>query len=269
MPHTDLETGPIVVTGAASGIGRAVAAEFLAQGSEVIALDIQPTDLAGLQFIRVDLSDPTSIQEAAAQIDRPIRALCNVAGLPMTAPRELVVGVNWVGTRLLTETLLHRLGRGGLVINTASVGGRMWRSNLKQVRACLALHSHSEVDAFCINENVEPLLSYKLTKETLVAWTMQCAAEWISRGVRCNSVSPGIVQTPMLEMAMNKSGERGQKFVSKTPKVCEPAEVAKIYTLLCRPEAQILNGIDVRTDAGLSAILNTEEFDLSPNGLAQ
>ena len=72
----------VVVTGAASGIGRQAAEFLLADGAKVIALDRNPSDLKVEQFIAVDFTQPETIAAAAKQIDGEIDVLLNIAGVP-------------------------------------------------------------------------------------------------------------------------------------------------------------------------------------------
>ena len=220
MSDFDVNGLRIVVTGAASGIGAAVANLLTARGAEVIGLDLQQIDTNVAEKIKLDLSDSDSIKAASAQIDGPVDALCNIAGVSMSAPREVVLAVNWLGTKLWTDAVLPKIKRQGVVINTASIGGRAWRQNLDQVKACLKLEKFEHIQDFCEQHEIVQQLSYKLTKEVTVAWTMTSARDWGSREVRCNAVSPGIVDTPMLAEALASSGERGQKFLQTAPRFC-------------------------------------------------
>ena len=253
----------IVVTGASSGIGAATARRLAAFGARVVGVDIKKCEGPFEQFVHADLGDPRSIADAVTAIGDDIYALCNIAGIPMTAPRERVLAVNWVGTRIFTEFLIGKIASGGVVINTASNGGRQWRENLDQVRLCLKLSKHADVEQFCRDNEIVPLLSYKLTKETLVVWTMLNAARWVERGLRCNVVSPGVIKTPMLDEGLGRSGERGKRFAEKTPRICSADEAADVYAFLCSKAGGVINGANIAVDAGLAAILNVEDFGLA------
>lgn len=253
----------VVVTGAGSGIGAAVANKLMALGASVIAVDIRPCEGGFEQHISMDLSDRHSVLSAVRSVEGAIDAVCNIAGVPPTAPQHQVLAVNWVGTRLFTESLLEKISPGGSVVLTASQGGRQWRENLAQVRACLRLRDFEDIPAFCEKEKVEPLLTYKLTKETLIAWAMNCARVWFDRGVRCNAISPGIIKTPMLDDALKGSGDRGARFAANAPRIGAPEETAGAYAFLCSDASKIVNGQNIAVDDGLSAILNLEEYSLS------
>src|SRR6516165_4819448 len=88
-----------VVTGAASGIGHAVAEKLLAAGAEVYCLDRNVPTAPVTRHIAVDLSNPRSIDAAVEQLDGEFDGLMNVAGVPGTAPADLVLAVNALAVR--------------------------------------------------------------------------------------------------------------------------------------------------------------------------
>jgi NAD(P)-dependent dehydrogenase (short-subunit alcohol dehydrogenase family) len=93
----------VVVTGCASGIGADVARQLAALGAEVIGLDIRPPDATVGEFISLDLSDPASIDAAAASIGGHVDALFNVAGVSSGIKDPMrVVAINFLGTRRFT-----------------------------------------------------------------------------------------------------------------------------------------------------------------------
>src|SRR5215203_4420200 len=96
---------PVVVTGAASGIGRVVAEVLVGLGAEVHAVDLQPVDLEGVAVsYSTDLADPGSIDATVAALG-DVACLFNCAGVPGTVDRRVVFGVNFCGLRHLTEQL--------------------------------------------------------------------------------------------------------------------------------------------------------------------
>ncbi len=249
-----------VVTGAASGIGAATARLLKREGARVIAMDRAKIEDDFDKVIEVDLSSMESIDAAVAQIDEGIDALCNIAGVSMVPPQHVVITVNFLAPRYLTEKLIARLNDGASVVNMASVGGMAWREAIDTVRACLALKSFDEAEQFCLEHKVERLFSYKLAKEALIVWTMQTAASGEHGHIRFNCVSPGVVETPLWHEAATLSGERGKAFLAKTPHVFDPADIADAVLFLCEDRSARINGADIAVDAGLGAILNRENF---------
>lgn len=257
-----LKDKTVVVTGAASGMGEAAAKFSLEQGARVIGLDISDISLPLDRKVPLDLSDEASIDRAAQQIDGPIDALFNIAGVSMRPPPPVVLKINFLGQRRFTEQLLDRMNGGARVVSMASVGGTEWRRNIEQIKACLALSSFDQVDAFCAEWRVEPSFSYRLSKECLIAWTQQCAARHADNSIRFNTVSPGPVETALWREARAAGGERGETFVALSPRIPEPDEIAQFFLMLCRDEMAWFNGADMAIDGGLAARLNCERFGL-------
>jgi len=168
-----------VVTGAASGMGRAVAARFVAEGWDVAALDLAPDDLDGAIAFSVDITDAAG---TAAVIERvvhelgPPDALVNAAGVypPSTLETTTVdlyrrtFDVNVLGTLLLTQACAPHFADGAAVVNFASI------------------------DAFVPSPGQ---LVYCASKAAVVALTRSLALELAPR-VRVNALAPGWVDTP-------------------------------------------------------------------------
>jgi NAD(P)-dependent dehydrogenase (short-subunit alcohol dehydrogenase family) len=182
----------VVVTGAASGIGAAVAALARDGGADVLGLDRDSSN--GSTY--VDLADDASIEVAAEGLPDRIDVLCNVAGVPGTSPAPMVLAVNLLGLRHLTQILRPRL-QGSVVVNVASTAGSQWQSVLSSIDALLS--TTSIADGLAWYEREAPQMPvYNFSKAALIVWTMRTAWAWRQDGPRMNSVSPGAVETPIL-----------------------------------------------------------------------
>ena len=165
----------LIITGVASGIGKATARLASEAGARVIGLDKDPVGDQVDRYLGIDMADERAIDAALAEIEDGADALCNIAGISMAPPPPQVLRVNFLGPRYLTTKLAPRLSEGASVVNMASVGGWAWRDNLDQVKACIALTEFSQAEPFCIEYNVERTFSYKLAKECLIVWSMMNA----------------------------------------------------------------------------------------------
>ncbi len=114
----------ILVTGASTGIGAATTARLVAAGHRVVSLDIKEAPPGVEAHHHCDLSDPASISDVAARLEGPFHSLLNIAGVPGTLPSEMVIRVNVLGLRQLTEAVWDRIADGGTVVNVASIAGR-------------------------------------------------------------------------------------------------------------------------------------------------
>ncbi len=241
-------TGRIAaITGAASGIGRAIASEYRRAGATVHLIDLDAVavtatahEIGGAAHPHTcDVSDAAAVASVFAVID-PVDILVNNAGVShignveATAPEdfERLFRVNVQGVYLCTRAVIAGMAaRGrGVIINMASVAGA----------AGLA-------DRF----------AYSMTKGAVRAMTMSIARDYVQAGVRCNSISPGRVHTPFVDnyLAKHYPGREREMFdkLSATQPVGrmgQPAEIASLARFLASDEAAFITGSDYPIDGG-------------------
>jgi len=235
----------IVVTGGASGIGRAVCELLAARGAAVVVLDVNAdgaratAETIGGQWRQLDVGEPAAIEACAADIERTLGAvdgLVNCAGLlqPDAAPPErldLSVGdrlfeVNLRGTQAVCFAfgLCMAARRRGAIVNLSSIAGM--RST--------------------------PLHAYGPLKAAIIALTANLAAEWGPAGVRVNCVSPGSVLTPALQVAIDR-GQRDparMRASAATGNIVTTREVAQAIAFLLSDEASAITGVNLPVDHG-------------------
>ena len=242
------------ITGAASGIGRAIAAEFVRAGAVVHCLDRD--DAAARDAARAigggavahhcDVADADSVTTVFAAIEAtgPIDILVNNAGvshigtIEQTAPAdfERLFRINVAGVYLCTRAVVHGMAaRGrGVIINLASVAG--W--------AGLA-------DRF----------AYSMTKGAVLAMTRSVARDYVARGIRCNSMSPGRVHTPFVDryLAEHYPGREQEMFarlaaIQPLGRMGTPDEIAHLARYLASDEAAFITGADIAIDGGFLSL---------------
>jgi NAD(P)-dependent dehydrogenase (short-subunit alcohol dehydrogenase family) len=241
---------PVIVTGAASGIGAAVAARLREAGREVIGLDRRPA--GGCRTVLCDLARPETIDAAVGELPGEVGGLANVAGVPGTFPAELVMRVNVLGLRHLTEALLARLAPGSAVVNVASVAARRDPRPREEVAGILATPSFESGLVWCLDHPLDPPAAYRFSKQVLLEWTLQAATAWRGRGIRVVSVSPGVVDTPILPDFRASMGDAAiEAATAEAGRLAQPEDVAPVITFLLSAEARWVNGTDVRVDGGL------------------
>lgn len=242
------------MTGASSGIGRATTDLLVADGDEVISLDIQEAPPGAARHIHCDMSDPVSIDAAVAQLDGRVDGLLNVAGVPGTLSGEMVMRVNTLGLRHLSEALLDRVERGGAIVNVASIAGFSWQRHLEDIQALLKTADFESGLAWCAKRDMDGNAAYMFSKECVVVYTMQLAGPALARGLRCNSVSPGPVETPILPDFKEQAGPGQLEWVMKqTGRGASPLDIARTIRMLAGPETEWVNGRDLIVDGGFSA----------------
>lgn len=247
--------GPIVLTGAASGIGDATARRLLDRGHTVISLDIKAPTAAVQTHHPCDLSDPDSIDAVVAKIDGPIASLMNVAGVPGTVGAELTMRVNTFGLRHLTEALWERLADGGTVVSVASIAGNNWRRRRELLNDLLKTPDFNAALAWWeAHGESTGTDAYTLSKEAVVLYTMQLAGRGLSRGIRVNDVGPGPVDTPILPDFTEQAGpELMQHMIDQIGRPARPDDIAEALVTLAVAEIGWLNGQHIVVDGGLTA----------------
>lgn len=227
-----------VVTGAAGGVGHAVARWLAERGAAVFSLDRRPPAQAVGTFVAVDVLDEASVDAAVAQVVTAagrINHLVAAAGLSeeptpaeeMSLPVwQRTIGVNLTGVFLTCQ----RVGRvmleqgAGRIVTVASMSG-----------------------AHVVN-TPQQQVAYNASKGGLVAMTKSLAYEWAPRGVRVNALSPGYVDTPLL----GSKADLHQVWKDATPlrRFAEPAEVAAAAGWLLGDGAAFCVGTELLMDGG-------------------
>lgn len=248
-----LKNKTIIVTGAASGIGAETAKTLKAQGATVIGMDLNEPATPVDQFVKADLSDPASIDQAVAVIPKGIDAICNIAGLPPTQDRALVLKVNFLGLRDFTEKMIDKLNDQASIVNVASLAGLGWPEAGNQIKAFLALRDFDAVENFCEEHGVGQSggRSYFFSKETLIVWTMMNRWTWRDRGIRMNCVSPGPVETPILPDFLETLGERAEEDAKVMDRPGKPTDIAPVIAFMCSYASNWIRGANIPVDGGM------------------
>lgn len=235
-----------IVTGAGQGIGRAIGEAFLAEGGQVVAIDLQRDVLeawagpAGAQTAVLDITDAAAVAELATKHEN-VNVLVNCVGMVRTdtvltskaADLELSFKVNVVTMATMIQAFLPQMleRRDGSIINVASVV-----SSLK-----------GAPDRF----------SYGTTKAAVIGLTKSVARDFISEGIRCNSISPGTVESPSLQQRLAATGDfegAHAAFVARQPmgRIGSPEEIAAVAVLLASDEAAFMSGSNIVIDGGMT-----------------
>jgi 2-keto-3-deoxy-L-fuconate dehydrogenase len=241
-----------LVTGAASGIGLAIAELFAHHGASVFVLDLDAqkaseaaqsiADKTGVAAIGIgcDVSQPESVAAAFEQAGTNLDILVNCAGiahvgnLASTSPADLdrLYAVNVRGTYLCMQAALKPMlaAQSGVILNMASIAATAGLS-----------------DRF----------AYSMTKGAVLSMTLSVAKDYISQGIRCNCISPARVHTPFVDgfLAKNYPGQEAEKMKALAQsqpigRMGTPAEIAILALYLCSDEASFLTGVDYPIDGG-------------------
>jgi NAD(P)-dependent dehydrogenase (short-subunit alcohol dehydrogenase family) len=247
MSGMDFSGKSVLITGGASGIGRASASLFAAQGAAVAISDINEDKTReaarelGNQHVAApgDVSDEASVAtiiEAARAGLGKIDVLINCAGVSDTfAPTleqsmkhwQRIIDINLTGTYLTCRAVAgEMLERGeGAIVNISSIAGLV---------------------------GLPYRNAYTASKHGVAGLTKSLASEWGQSGIRVNAVSPGYVATPMVQ-GMIKTGRIDEKTIQRrTPmgRLATPDEIGNVMMFLASPLASYVNGVVIPIDGG-------------------
>jgi 2-keto-3-deoxy-L-fuconate dehydrogenase len=244
-----------VVTGAGSGIGRAIASTFAAQGARVFVLERHAAAAADTvdritanggtaTALACDVADAAAVTAAFASVDAEagrLDILVNNAGIAgigtvehtTEADFDRVYAVNVKGVFLCSQAAVPRLRRsgGGVILNLASIASLI-----------------GLVDRF----------AYSMSKGAVLTMTRALAVDHIKEGIRCNCICPARVHTPFVDgyLRQHYPGREQEMFEQLSAyqpigRMCTPEEVAALALYLCSDEASFITGQAYPIDGGV------------------
>jgi 2-keto-3-deoxy-L-fuconate dehydrogenase len=244
-----------VITGAGSGIGRAIALAFAKQGARVVAADIN------LQ----------AVTETAS--------LAEPGSAPMVAKSVDVTQAD--STRALMTSVVEEFGAIDILVNNAGVGHvgtvestkeadfeRLFNINVKGVFLCSQAaieHMLAKGKGVILNMasiasliGVKDRFAYSMTKGAVLTMTYSMAIDYVAKGIRCNAICPSRVHTPFVDGFLKRDypGREKEMFEQLSRyqpigRMCKPEEVAALAVYLCSEEASFITGVAYPIDGGV------------------
>jgi len=241
-----LEGKVALITAAGQGIGRASALAMAAEGAQVYATDVNAATLehyagvAGITARTLDVLDDKAVAKTIGELP-PLSILFNCAGFVHNGtvldctPKDWEFSFN-LNVRSMYMTIKSALPRmlangGGSIINMASVAGSV--------------------------KGIPNRFAYGASKAAVIGLTKSVAADFVTRGIRCNAIAPGTVDTPSLHERINAQAdpvEARKAFIARQPmgRLAKPEEIAPIVVFLASDESAFATGNVYPVDGGIT-----------------
>jgi NAD(P)-dependent dehydrogenase (short-subunit alcohol dehydrogenase family) len=235
-----------LITGGASGIGKAIAEAFVEQGARVVIVDVnlEAATNASKEIgndslaLSCDVAKPESVNSCVAkaiELTGRIDILVNSAGIVALAPAESLSDNDW------TRTIDINLS--GMYFMTRAVGNHMLENGKGKI-----INMASQAATIALDQHV----AYCASKFGVLGLTKVVAAEWAGRGVNANTISPTVVLTELGKAAWdNPKGEALKKLIP-TGRFALPEEIAAAAVFLASSSSDMVNGADLVVDGGYS-----------------
>lgn len=243
-----------IVTGAGSGIGRAIAHTLAANGARVYSVDL-----------RLDRAEETA--HLVSKIDAPVvtPVLCDVTDAAMTAERFGAIAKADRIDILVNSAGISHIGR--LDTTTEEDFDRLFRVNVKGIFLCMrAAIGHMKqagggvilnMASIAATAGLSDRFAYSMTKGAVLSMTLSVAKDYMADGIRCNCISPARIHTPFVDAFLHqhypgKEEEMFTKLSNAQPigRMGSPDEVASLALFLCSDRATFLTGADFPLDGG-------------------
>jgi NAD(P)-dependent dehydrogenase (short-subunit alcohol dehydrogenase family) len=255
-----------IVTGAASGMGKATCEMLLEMGAEVYALDILDIDLPVKQSLLVNIGNKASIDNAFKELPDKFDKFFGIAGVSgVKTDFQTTVTINFIGNKYITEQYLSsRVSPGGAIAFMGSLGGTGWKETIKDYKDIVEAAtwheavSQLEIVAKRVSQKgygkTEGLQGYFMSKRMLTYYVGKIVHHFIVKDIRVNIICPGSTQTKLTsEWASLLSPQQMQKKDGFQTRYAQPSEMAGPIVFANSDLASYMSGAEIYVDYGQKA----------------
>ena len=245
-----------VITGAASGIGRACIERLRGTADVLVTVDLAAPEVEDTFGIACDVSDPAAVETMVRRVRDmgPLRAVVHAAGVsPTMTDARRIFEINLLGTQLILDHFEDLVRPAAAAVCISSSAGYL-PTEFLDAAVLLILDAPLAPDFLDRATGVTPDsgYAYALSKVGVIRAAGRAAVRWGRRGGRVNSVAPGLIATPMGELELaNQPFMREMLQHSPPGRLGDPEEVASVCRFLVSDAASFVSGIDVLVDGGL------------------
>jgi NAD(P)-dependent dehydrogenase (short-subunit alcohol dehydrogenase family) len=271
---------PVLVIIGSGGMGAAVARR-IGYGRTLVLADFDEAKLQALTASmagdgydavahRVNVSDRGSVAAlaGAAAALGPVTGVAHTAGVsPQQAPVAAILAVDLLGTAIVLEEFERVIAEGGAGVVISSMGGHMgaYPAEMEQALASTPTDQLLSLPFLSSEALINAGAAYSIAKRANQLRVRAAAPLWGDRGARINSISPGIISTPMgqLELAgPTGDGMRAMLDASAVKRLGTPEDMANAAEFLLDPRSSFITGTDLLVDGGVIAALKSGKLSL-------
>lgn len=246
-----------LVTGGASGIGRAVVTQLLRSGAHVTSIDVADQDDGPTPWftpVRLDLADGEGLQRYLDGIGKPpVELVCNAAGVsPLKQTTEKVIAIDFLAVRRICRHLLPLMPPASAVVNVASIAAL--HDLAEGVEAGIIDAPDDEAVPHAAAAVPHPGLAYVVAKRAVLQLSVRLAAEYAAKHVRVNCTSPHFAATPMHYAIKRDEPAMYADMPAPMGRWSSPDEQADAVMFLLGPRASYITGQNLVVDGGWQAV---------------